>query len=346
MALRCPAAGGTGPGHALREAPSEESLREIYRPIRRDLFRTERLLARAAFESSRFIRPMARYVLGRPGKRIRAALALFSARAGRTVPDRAAELAAAVEMLHVASLVHDDILDGATVRRNQRSLHAAWGVHRAVLTGDYLFARNFCLLADRLPLSVMRCLLQASQLLCDGAIEETDVAFNAGVSEDRYLKIIGKKTAALMAAAGEGGAILAGAPPPVRVALRTYGHSFGMAFQLIDDALDFSARQRVIGKPVGADLVEGKFTMPVLHVRHVLKGRDYRDFRRLLTPVALSNGATRQVVGMVRRHGGLEHTFERAGSYLGKALAAIEDVPERARAPLRKLAIYAMGRRK
>ncbi len=330
----------------IRRAAAEAVLKELYRPIRDGLVRTERVLARAAAESGHVIQPMAQHLLRRPGKRIRAALVLFSSRSGRADLDHAAELAAAVEMLHMASLVHDDILDGATMRRNQRSLHAVWGTHQAVLMGDFLFARNFCVLADRFPLPVTQSLLHAAQLLCDGEIEETAVAFQPDISEKRYLAIIGKKTAALMAGACESGAILAGVSQPVQMALRRYGYAFGMAFQLIDDALDFSGDQREVGKPVGADLVEGKFTMPVLYLRHTLKGRENKRFMKLLAPLALSNGGISEVIGLVKEQGGLTHTLNRAEAYLKRALVAIEDIPAAAREPLKTLAGYALERRK
>jgi octaprenyl-diphosphate synthase len=256
-----------------------------------------------------------------------------------------AELAAAVEMLHMASLVHDDILDGATTRRSQPSLHAAWGTHRSVLMGDFLFARTFSRLARRFPLPVTRTLLAAAQELCDGEIEETDATFQAEITEERYLAIVRKKTAALMAGACESGAILANAAPEVAGGLRRYGESFGMAFQLIDDALNFSGDAAEVGKPVGSDIVEGKFTMPVLGVRRALKGEAHRRFMRLLTPPALSNGGASEVIGLVKAHGGVDHTLDRAEIYLRAALEAIRPAPAAARKPLHALAAYALKRR-
>ncbi len=332
-------------GAAARVGASESVLRGLYRPIAGDLARTERVLAAVAEEGGHVIRPMARHLLKRPGKRVRAALVLFSARSGRADPALAAELAAAVEMLHMASLVHDDILDGAPTRRKQPSLHAAWGTHRAVLMGDFLFARTFSRLARHFPLPITCSLLSAAQELCDGEIEETDVTFQSGITEERYLSIIRKKTAALMAGACESGAILAGSPAGVRAGLRRYGEAFGMAFQLIDDALNFSGDAAEVGKPVGSDIAEGKFTMPVLGVRRALKGDAHRRFMRLLTPPSLSNGGARAVIGLVKAHGGVEHTLDRAETYLREALAAIQPAPAAARDPLSALAGYALQRR-
>jgi octaprenyl-diphosphate synthase len=246
----------------------------------------------------------------------------------------------------MASLIHDDILDGAPTRRSQPALHARWGTHRAVLMGDWLFATSVRGLAERFPLPVTRSLLWASSELCDGELEETDAAWRTDVSEERYLRIIAKKTAALMAAAAETGAMLGGAPAEVRAGLKRYGWAFGMAFQLIDDALDFSGDAREVGKPVGSDLIEGKFTMPVLSLRPVLSPAERVRLDRLLTPPCLSNGGAQEVVAMVKDRGGVRRTLDRAEGYLREALEALAPVPAAARAPLAALAGYALGRRK
>ncbi len=343
MALNLLAAGASA---AVRKAAADALLRKLFRPIRGGLDRTERVLAAAAEEGGHVIRPMARHLLRRPGKRIRAALVLFSARAGRGAdPEQVATLAGAVEMLHMASLVHDDILDGALTRRGQPSLHAEWGTHRSVLMGDWLFATTFCRLAGEFPLPVTRSLLAASKALCDGEIEETALIFDAAVTEERYLDVIGKKTAALMAGACESGALLSGAGARRAKALRDYGYAFGMAFQLIDDALNFSGNEREVGKPVGSDIVEGKFTLPVLSLRDSLRGAERGRLMDLLNPKSLGNGGARQVIDLVKAHGGLEITLDRAEVYLRKALKAVADLPAPAREPLTALASYALDRR-
>lgn len=339
----------TGPlAGKLRQAAAEVVLKRLYRPIKPGLDLTERALTRAAGESGHVIRPMAQHLLQRQGKRIRAALVLFATRAGRKAPapKLAAELAASLEMLHMASLIHDDILDGALTRRNQPSLHAQWGTHRSVLMGDWLFATTFSSVAAAFPLGVTRSLLEASKALCDGEIEETAITFDASISEERYLDVIGKKTAALMAGACESGAILAGASPAAVNGLRRYGQAFGMAFQLIDDALDFTADEHEVGKPVGSDIVEGKFTMPLLSVRDALRGLERGRLLDLLTPKSLSNGGARVVIDLVRSRGGVELTLGRAEGYLHEALAALAPVPAAAREPLAALASYALDRRK
>jgi geranylgeranyl pyrophosphate synthase len=340
---------GSQASHNTAKPGSEtlgKSLRELYRPIASGMAHTEELLGRAVKESRHVIRPMASHLLRRPGKRIRAALVLFSARVGRADAAKVAQLAAAVEMLHVASLIHDDILDGAATRRNQPALHARWGTHKAVLMGDYLFARIFSLLAEHFPLPVTRSLLSAAHEVCDGAIEETSMAFRTDTTESRYLEIIGKKTGALTAAACECGAIVAGSSRQEQESLRRFGSAFGLAFQLVDDALNFCADPEEMGKPVGSDIAEGKFTMPVLSLRRLLKGSERRKLGRLLESSSLLNGGAGKIIELANSRGGVEYSLVQAAAYMKKAKESLAEVPPAAREPLRRLADYALRRRK
>jgi octaprenyl-diphosphate synthase len=248
-------------------------------------------------------------------------------------------------MIHTASLIHDDIVDGALLRRGQRALHRAWGTKLSVLMGDYLFAWNISMLSRRFPSPVVRRLIDASRSLCDGEIEEAGVAFRADLGTERYLRIIGKKTAALMETACEAGAILAGAPEAARSGLARFGRAFGMAFQLVDDAMDFTGDERVAGKTLGGDMADGRFTMPVLSLLAHLKGKRRDRFRRLLAKPSLSNGGASRAAMMVVEHGGVARTLELARTFTGGAVAALRGVPSSARVPLETLAELALRRR-
>ena len=330
-----------------RQRDGNDGLEALYRPIRPELARMEAIMDDVARRTAPMIRPMALHLLRGSGKRVRGALVLFASRAGggRRSGD-AAWLAAATEMLHTASLIHDDIVDSASTRRGLPSLHSRWGTHRAVLMGDFLLAWNFSELAGRFPVDVSRVLLRAAKLSCDGEIEETGMAYRADLPEPQYLRIIGKKTGALMAAACESGAILGGASPAVRASLRRYGEAFGMAFQLVDDALDFTAGKSEMGKPVGRDMVDGRFTMPVLSLRRLLHGEERRRLLGLLTPPSLSNGGARKVGILVRERGGLACAMELAGTYVARARASLRGVPPAAAEPLAALADYVVTRRR
>jgi len=287
---------------------------------------------------------MAVHLVRKPGKRVRAALVLFSARSGQADPARVAELAAVVEMLHLASLVHDDILDGSKKRRSQSSLHSVWGTHLSVLMGDFLFTRLAGMLTSDFHRQVLKVVIRAAEDMVMGEIEEEAAAFHHSLPVSGYLDIIRLKTAELMAASCEAGATLAGASPAVRRSLRKYGLEFGMGFQMTDDALDFSAKERKIGKPVGSDLGEGRFTYPLLSLIRNLRGGERRRLLSILNKAALSNGGAGRVVEMVRESGFVPGTLELANRRFAAASRALRGVPAAAARPLARLAGYASRR--
>ena len=328
-----------------RQGQARNRLKEIYRPIRAGLRRMELALAALARDRSEFIRPMAQYLLRRQGKRVRAALVLISSWAGRTPSAMAPRLAAILELIHAASLIHDDIVDGAAMRRNQPSLHVIWGNRMSVLMGDYMVVQGLGLLAERFPMSVTAELADAAKRLCEGEIEETDMAYRATMSVERYLRIIGNKTAALMASACVSGAMISGSSRGVCRALSGYGYSLGMAFQLVDDVLDYAGEEGQVGKPLRADLAGGRFTIPVLHIRSVMGEAEGRRLERLLKPSSLSNGGAARVAALVRERGGLAYTERLAKMYVDRAVASLSGLPGVVRGPLEDLAAYALERR-
>jgi len=287
---------------------------------------------------------MATHLIRKPGKRIRAALVLFSARVGRADPVRVAQLAAVVEMLHMASLVHDDILDGSKKRRSQASLHSVWGTHLSVLMGDYLFTRLAGMLTSSFHREVLKVVIRAAEDMVRGEIEEEDAAFRHSLPVARHLEIIRLKTAELMAASCEAGAALAGASPSVRRALRKYGLEFGMGFQLTDDALNFSAKEGKVGKPVGSDLGEGRFTYPLLSLLRKLRGGERRRLLSILNKSALSNGGAGRVIEMVRNSGCISGTIGLAERRFISANQALRGVSPVVARPLSMLAEYASRR--
>jgi len=329
---------------ACKTCAQVPSLRELYQPIEPGLKRVEAILREISRGSSPVIREMAVHLIRKPGKRVRAALVLFSARSGHSDPVRAAQLAAVVEMLHMASLVHDDILDGSKNRRSQPALHSVWGTHLSVLMGDYLFTRLAGMLTSSFHREVLKVVIRSAEDMVRGEIEEEAAAYRNSLPVAGYLGIIRLKTAELMAASCEAGATLAGASPAVRRSLRKYGLEFGMGFQLTDDALDFSANEREIGKPVGSDLREGRFTYPLLSLLKKLRGGDRRRLVSMLNKSALSNGGAGKVVEMVRKSGCVPGTLQLAERRFIAANYALRGVPATAARSLSKLADYASRR--
>lgn len=240
-------------------------LAELTAPIQNDLDRVEKTIAETLRTDNLFIQQMVDYLADSSGKRVRPALAILSAKYCGEVPEETIALGAALEMIHVATLIHDDIIDNSETRRKQKTLNFKWGNEISVLMGDYVFASSFYLMAKKLPKDVLSTLADTTNIICRGEISETFHRFNAQLTESQYLQVIEEKTASLFAASCRTGAMLAGGDEETAENLHRFGLGIGMAFQVIDDTLDFVGQQSKVGKPVMSDFREGKLTLPVIH---------------------------------------------------------------------------------
>ncbi len=239
-------------------------LKELKTSIQKDLNRVDQTIAHALKTENIFVQQMVDYLSRSAGKRARPTLAILSAKYCGYVPGETVILGAALEMLHVATLVHDDIIDNSAVRRRQKTLNFKWGNEISVLMGDYVFASSFYLMAKNLPKTVLNTLADTTNIICRGEISETFHRFNAELTEEQYFDVVREKTATLFAASCQTGAMLAGADERTVEQLYHFGLGVGMAFQIIDDTLDFVGQQTKVGKPVMSDLREGKLTLPVI----------------------------------------------------------------------------------
>ena len=284
-----------------------------------DLLRVESLMVSRAGESVQpLVAEAATHLIHAGGKRLRPALVLLSSRAGETGRPETDMAAAAVELVHLATLYHDDVIDETEVRRGVPTVHAKWGVEVAVLAGDYLFAVG-CILGATAGGDVPKILATALADVCEGQIAETQALNDPERSVDDYLQTIGRKTGALFRAACELGASTAAADERDRAALTSYGQNLGAAFQLVDDVIDLVGDPEVTGKTPGTDLKEGVFTLPVLLASE--RERALRD--------ALASGERdlEVVLPYLRSTGSIEATQARARSYGDAAAAAIADLP-------------------
>ncbi len=248
---------------------------EIYGPIQSELKAAEQLLIRELGVSDGLLGEMTRYIARMPGKRIRPALALLGAgligSRGQTPRGLtpAVKLAVAVEMIHTATLLHDDVIDGASLRRGLSTLNSKWGDTLSVLSGDYLYSKAFCLLSDLRHEKVLRLMSDTARTVCEGEVAQIQHQFDLDLSRRRYLKIIGWKTASLMGAAAQAGALLGGAAGPQAERLGCFGLNFGLAFQILDDTQDLLGVERDLGKSLGTDLGQGQMTLPLIYLRDV-----------------------------------------------------------------------------
>lgn len=241
---------------------------------------------------------MARYVTRMPGKKIRPLLALLGAglirpralNEGDASPSRAVRLAAAVEMIHTATLLHDDVIDGAALRRGFLTVHGKWGDTLSVLSGDYLYSKAFCLLSALDHPEVLQLMSETARTVCEGEVAQIHHRFDLSLSRRRYLKIIEHKTASLMAASARAGALLAGAPGSQALCLGEFGLHFGIAFQILDDTRDLVGEEDDEKKSLGTDLSQGHLTLPLIY----LKERADARTRRVLAHCFNGSSAGRQ----------------------------------------------------
>ncbi len=289
------------------------------------------------------------------GKRIRPLLVLLGARLCGYLGPRAVQIATAAELLHVASLVHDDVVDGAQTRHGRPSVNARFGSRLAVLAGDFFFGQSSALLVEDGDLDILSIYADVIRKMAEGEVLQLSRSFDPEVSEAVYFEVIGRKTAALLATAAESGAILGGVNRVERRALREYGFELGLSFQLIDDALDYASSTEELGKPLHADLAEGKITLPLLVALKRCSVGEREETAGVLKSFALL--AARQegppppdelarVAERVARFQGVEVTLERARACSARAKSRIEPfAPSAAKQALLDLADFVIERR-
>lgn len=319
------------------------SLAEIYKPIQKDLDSVERGLREIASNASPLLSELLTYTLQDGGKRIRPALTLLAGKFGQYNPSRLVPMATAIELLHTATLVHDDIVDKSAVRRGKPTVSRAWGENRALLLGDYLFARAGRLAASTGNLRVVELFSETLMTISAGELKQTGVTFDLRKARQEYFDWISSKTACLFATATESGAILAQTSESTISALREYGVNFGIAFQIIDDVLDFVGEEAELGKPVGSDLSEGIATLPT-----ILFVESHPD-NNIVAGIMAKKGteSTAAALEMVRNSSAIEQCLEIASDFAARACQAIHHLPEiPAKQSLQDLAHYIIKRRK
>ena len=275
---------------------------------------------------------LAGHIVAAGGKRLRPMLTLASAKMCGYSGRRHVALAACVEFIHTATLLHDDVVDESHLRRGLATANAVWGNKASVLVGDFLFSRAFQLMVDDGSLTVLAILSNASAVIAEGEVLQLMTANDTETTEHAYLEVIKSKTATLFAAACRVGAVVAGRPKAEEDALDAYGLNLGIAFQIIDDVLDYAAQQSALGKTVGDDFRDGKITLPV--VLSFLRGdeKERQFWRRTLEDQEQTETDLATAVGLMEKHGSLRDSVERArhyGAIARDALGVFPDGPEK-----------------
>ena len=302
--------------------PAPEDIQAAFSIIKKDLAALENELLASIHSPVKLVMDAGQHLVKAGGKRIRPALFLVCARAGRRPKEAVLlPLAMAIEMIHMATLVHDDVIDVSAIRRGRPTVNAKWGNYVAVLTGDYLFAKAFDIIAPFVSKKMLAVLSRVITIMCEGEIKQTTVQYDPEVTEDDYLGRIAAKTAEFMAACAELGAMAGGFSPAGVAALRRYGFGLGMAFQITDDLLDFTASSEQLGKPAGNDLRQGIVTLPVIHALRS------SPERRLLYEIILSRDMdetrVQRAIDIVQASGSLAYAADLARRYLEEAKSSL-----------------------
>jgi octaprenyl-diphosphate synthase len=333
----------SGVTQAVRGAPP--TLASIQAPVRSQLDRVGDELRRIVLSDFTLIEEVNDHLLFMQGKLFRPTLLLLAARATGASPEEALTPAAVVELVHLATLVHDDAVDHSVLRRGMPTVNALWTHQVAIIMGDYLYSRGVTELAQLGDLEALGVLARAANEMSVGEMRQL-LSYDAlDFTEDDYYRLIAAKTASLMSAACEMGA-LAG-DPSHRETLGRYGHNLGMAFQIADDLLDYTGSEDVTGKPTGHDLRERKVTLPLVGALARASDAEEREIRDFFTRVDPSDEEIQQIVDIVEERGGLGYARERAGHYADLADDALGELPEgEATSALRDAVSYAVDRRR
>lgn len=280
------------------------------------------------------------------GKRLRPLLLILSARACGYTGEAHISMASLIEFIHTATLLHDDVVDRAELRRGMESANAKWGNEACVLVGDFLFTKCFSLLVENGNRKILQAISKATTLMAEGELEELIKTNDLSLTEDDYLSIVTRKTAALFSAATQVGAILADAPEEQEKALMDFGMDFGIAFQLIDDRLDYISKEEEFGKKIGIDLQEGKITLPLIYILNQCSPQELELIRKAVESDPITQELFFQVGHLIEKYQGLTYTFQKAEEYITKAKSHLQHFPHsKEKEALSILSDYVLERR-
>ncbi len=292
---------------------------DLCRQILRDEFRSDITL----------VNQIGDHVLQRPGKMLRPAVVIASAKVcGCANSLSMARVAAVLEMMHNATLVHDDSIDHAKTRRGVETVHQKWDHQTAVLMGDYLYAKALNTLLKEDNLELMKILGEATVRMCEAEIFQLEMNFNPNITEAQYFKIIDGKTAALVMAGCQLGAVLGNANPALKYAFGQFGQRIGLAFQIIDDLFDYTAEAQEVGKPVGHDLREGKITLPLIHAFQQAAPHETGPIKEMIRARQITDDLWTAAKNMAQRYDGLTYAHRKAHQLISEGLVFAEAFPQ------------------
>ena len=299
---------------------SSLDLAQIFEPIRADLDKVDREFGQHVQSHVDLIPKIAQYIQTSGGKRIRPAVLLMAARLSGYDGDRAVLYAAVVEFIHTATLVHDDIIDDSDLRRGRLAVHSRWGNDVTVLLGDYLYIKSMALALTHDTLDIVRLLCDVTLHMIEGELYQLTKNGDADISEEDHFDIIRRKTAFLFGGCAQIGGLLGRVSGEREQALREYGFNLGIAFQLVDDLLDFTGDSAAVGKPIGSDLREGKVTLPLIHLlRQPGDGRSAGIVRDIIASRTVSEEQWSELLRSLKEHASIDYAYRRAVEFAERA---------------------------
>jgi octaprenyl-diphosphate synthase len=301
---------------------------EVLDLLQADLERVEQEIRLESVASVGAVTAIGQYLQDSGGKRLRPMLLLLSARLIGDGGDSAIRLGAVVEMIHTATLVHDDVIDVAETRRGRPSTNVMWGNHASVLAGDWLYMQAFQLALKERNFRILDLLIGLTQNMVEGELLQLERIGAIGVTEADYMELVDRKTAGLFSTCARLGALVAGADEATEARLGEYAWNLGMAFQLVDDVLDFTADEGVLGKPVGSDLREGKVTLSLIYALEQASPEERRQVETVLRQRNYDEVPLKKITGMMKRHHGIARARTRAQIFTDKASAILNTFPD------------------
>jgi len=292
---------------------SSLALSQIFEPIRADLEKVDREFVRHVQSQVELIPKIGQYIQTSGGKRIRPAVLLMASRLGGYQGDRSILYAAVVEFIHTATLVHDDIIDDSHLRRGRLAVHSRWGNDITVLLGDYLYIKSMALALTHDELEIIRLLCDVTLRMIEGELYQLTKNGDADITEDEHFDIMRRKTAYLFGGCAQIGGMLGTVSNEQEQALREYGFNLGMAFQIVDDLLDFTGDAGAVGKPIGSDLREGKVTLPLIHLQqHSSGGAGPQIVRDIISSRSVTPEQWHDLLRCLKEHASIDYAYRRA----------------------------------
>jgi octaprenyl-diphosphate synthase len=301
--------------------------REVLDLVQADLERVEQAIGLESVASVDVVTTISRYLQSGGGKRLRPILVLLSARLAGTAGEASIRMAAVVEMIHTATLVHDDVIDTAKTRRGRPSSNAIWGNHACVLAGDWLYMQAFQIALRERNFRILDLLIGLTQLMVEGELLQLERIGKVDVSEADYMELVDRKTASLFSACARLGAMTSGAAEALETSMGEFAWNLGIAFQLVDDVLDFTSRESVLGKPVGSDLREGKVTLPLIYALEQATAEERQLVEKVVKDGNYENAPFSRILRFIERHDGIARARERAQSFTEKARTIVNGFP-------------------